>query len=267
AVFTIPASAAGDSRNIAPLAKVSASSVREGYPVQAVNDGDRKTVWGARLDAKASEWIRFDWPSPQEVAGVVLYTPGPYLASFDVEVATAAGWQRLARMASPDLVRLRRIVVLLPARRTSSLRLANLARTADGVPAFNEVEIYPDREAIDRLNAEVDIAVSGDSRGNLVGTVSKDMGATGVVGVPVAVGGEGWTRTATTSENGFFAVETPLGTRGRLTVEAAGHKIEADAADLPLQLTARPSSDRLSLEGKWEILIDPPADWRTASGW
>ncbi|HYA49512.1 MAG TPA: glycoside hydrolase family 2 TIM barrel-domain containing protein, partial [Burkholderiales bacterium] len=232
-----------------------------------MNDGDRKTVWGARLDAKAGEWIRFDWTTAQDIGGIVLYTPGPYLASFDVEVATAAGWERLARVASPDLARLRRIAVPLPARRTSSLRLANLARTADGVPAFNEVEIYPDRETIDRMNAEVDIAVSGDSRGNLIGTVSKDMGATGLSGVAVNIRGENWTRAATTAENGFFAVGIPLGVRGRVTVAAGGRELTVDAADLPLRLTARPRSGRLSLEGKWEILVDPPADRRQASGW
>ena len=115
--------------------------------------------------------------------------------------------------------------------------------------------------------AEVEIAVSGDSRGNLIGTVSRDAGATGIAGVPVTVRGDGWERAGTTGENGFFAVGTPLGTRGRIDVEAAGRKIDVDASDLPLRLTARPSSNRLSLEGKWEILVDPPADWRAAPGW
>ena len=118
-----------------------------------------------------------------------------------------------------------------------------------------------------RLQAEVDIAVSGDSRGNLIGTVSKDNGGTGVPGIPVTVRGGSWTRAATTGENGFFAVATPLGVSGRVTIEAAGRELAVDATDLPLRLTARPRSGRLSLEGKWEILVDPTADWRTAPGW
>jgi hypothetical protein len=256
-----------ESHNIAVLAKASASSFREGYPVQAANDGDRKTTWGVKPGAKTGEWLRLDWPSLQDVAGIVLYTPGPYLAGFDVEVAAGAGWERLAHVDSPDLQRLRRIVVPLPARRARSLRLANLVPTPDGGPAFTEVEVYPGRDVIDRLNAEVDIAVSGDSRGNMIGTVSKDMGATGLPGIPVTIRGESWTRSATTGESGFFAVAVPLGVRGRITIDAAGRELTADATDLPLRLTARPNSRRLSLEGTWQILTDPPADWREASGW
>jgi len=267
AFFVAATSASGESPNIAPLAKVTASSWREGNPPQAVNDGDRRTTWRARLDAKAGEWLRFDWPAPQTIAGIVLYTAGPYVASFDVEVATATGWERVARITSADLPKLRRIVVPLPSRRACSLRLANLAQTPDGVPAFTEVEVYADPDVLTRMNAEVAISLSGDSRGHLVGTVSRDMGATGFVGVPVTVRGEGWTRTTTTGENGFFAVGTPLDIRGRLSVEAAGHRVNIDAADLPLRLTARPRKDRLSLDGKWEILVDPPADWRKANGW
>jgi hypothetical protein len=252
--------------NLARLAKVSASSARDAYPVQAINDGDRNTTWGARLDAKASEWLRFDWATAQEVRGIVLYTPGPYVAGLDVEVATASGWEKLAHVAWSDQPRLRRIALPLPVRQTKALRLVNLARTADGVPAFTEVEIYPKRDVVDRLNAEVDIAVSGDSRGNLIGTVSKDMGATGLSGVAVSIRGENWTRKATTGENGFFAVDTPLGARGPITI-AAAHEVTVDASDVPLRLTARPTSRRMSLEGKWQILIDPPSDWRTAQGW
>ena len=118
-----------------------------------------------------------------------------------------------------------------------------------------------------RLQAGVDIAVSGDSRGNMIGTVSKDNGGTGMPGIPVTVRGGSWTRAATTGENGFFTVATPLGVSGRVTIEAAGRELAVDATDLPLRLTARPRSGRLSLEGKWEILVDPPADWRTAPGW
>jgi len=113
----------------------------------------------------------------------------------------------------------------------------------------------------------VEIAVSGDSRGNLIGTVSKNLGTLGLPGERVAVTGGGWSRAAVTGENGFFAVGLPLDARGAVTVEAAGARLAVDASDLPLRLTARPAAPRLSLEGRWRILVDPPADWRQAAGW
>src|SRR5512143_2551627 len=159
-----PADAKG---NIAPLAKAVASSSRPEFPVKQVNDGDRTTSWSVKIGAKAGEWLRFDWPSTQKVAGVVLYPTGPFLASFDVEAATPAGWKKLAHAGSPGLARLRRIVLPVTPATTRALRLANLAPTADGGPALFEVEIYGDREPLDRMAREVDIALSGDSRGRI----------------------------------------------------------------------------------------------------
>jgi hypothetical protein len=110
----------------------------------------------------------------------------------------------------------------------------------------------------------VEIAVSGDSRGNLIGTVSKNLGTLGLAGERVAISGTTWNRTAATGENGFFAAALPLDAHGPVTVEAAGARASVDASDLPLRLTARPRAPRLSLEGHWRILVAPPADWRTA---
>jgi hypothetical protein len=253
--------------NIAPLAKAAASSSRQGFPAQQVNDGDQKTAWGVKTRAKAGEWLRLDWPSAQTIAGVVLYPTGPYTASFDVEVATPSGWKKLTHAGASGLARLRRILLPVPAGRTRSLRLANLTPTPQGGPAFFEVEVYGDRDVLDRMAQEVDIAISGDSRGNIVGTVSKDIGSTALPGETVTVSGETWSRTATTDENGLFVVATPLNVRGPVTADVRGHKTTVDAADIPLRLTARPKSGRLSLEGAWQILMDPPADWRAAPGW
>ncbi len=122
-----------------------------GFPAQQVNDGDPKTAWGVKTGAKAGEWLRLDWPSAQTIAGVVLYPTGPYTASFDVEVATPSGWKKLAHAGAPGLARLRRIVLPVPAGRTRSLRLANLMPTSEGGPAFFEVEIYGDRDVLDRM--------------------------------------------------------------------------------------------------------------------
>jgi len=258
---------AGAKGNIAPLAKAVASSSRPEFPASQVNDGNLATSWSVKLGAKAGEWLRFDWPAAQKVAGVVIYPTGPFLASFDVEVATPAGWKKLAHAGTPGLSRLRRIVLPVPASITGSLRLSNLTPTPDGGPALFEVEIYSEREPLDRMAQEVDIALSGDSRGNIVGTVSKDYGSTGLPGETVTVSGDSWSRTATTDADGLFAVETPLNVRGRVTADVRGHKTTIDASDIPLRLTARPMSNRLPLEGSWDILVDPPADWRNASGW
>ena len=245
--------------NIAPLAKVTVSSARPEFPAAQAIDGDRKTSWSVKLEAKAGEWLRLDWPSAQTVAGVVIYPTGPYLASLDIETSTDKGWERAARLESADLPRMRRIAVAFAPRRTVSLRLADLTPTAAGGPAFYEIEVYGDRGMVDRMNAEIDIAVSGDSRGNLIGTVSKDMGGTGIVGETVTVRGKGWSRTAVTSENGFFAVPVPLGVQGIVAVATKAYAVTVDAADLPLRLTLRPGSGRMPLEGTWRILMDPPA--------
>lgn len=124
-----------------------------------------------------------------------------------------------------------------------------------------------EKTALERMNGEAEIAVSGDSRGHLIGTVSKNIGKIGLVGESVTITGESWNRSATTGENGFFVVSVPLNARGKITIESAGGKLIADATDFPLRLTARPTTRRLSLEGPWRILVDPPANWQTASNW
>ncbi len=108
---TMTAAGVPDKGNLALSAKASASSSRPEFPVAQVNDGDRKTSWSVKTGAKAGEWLRLDWPAAQTVSGIVIYPTGPYLASFDVEAATPAGWERLAHVASPDLPRLRRIAL------------------------------------------------------------------------------------------------------------------------------------------------------------
>ena len=262
------ASAATDPGNLAPRAKITVSSARPEFPAAQAIDGDRRTSWSVKLEAKAGEWLRLDWPTEQTVAGVVLYPTGPYLAALDIETAVGPGWERAAHIDSGDLPRMRRIAAAFAPRRTRSLRLADLVPTAAGGPAFYEVEVYGDRAVIDRMNAEVDIAVSGDSRGNLIGTVSKDMGGTGILGEAVTVRGAGWSRTAVTSENGFFAIPVPFGVQGAVTVAAKSHAVTVDASDLPLRLTLRPGSGRTLLEGSWRILMDPPAQvTAAATGW
>lgn len=115
--------------------------------------------------------------------------------------------------------------------------------------------------------SKAEIAVSGDSRGRLIGTLSRDDGKTGIPGETVSVAGGSWSRSAVTGENGLFIVDIPLDARGRISLKAAGAETDVEVSDLPLRLTARPASARRSLEGEWQILTDPPGDWREATGW
>jgi hypothetical protein len=139
---------------------------------------------------------------------------------------------------------------------------------AAGLGSVQEKKISEKAVSVSELmNGEAEIAVSGDSRGHLIGTVSKNKGGIGLVGESVTITGNSWSRSATTGENGFFAVAVPLNARGKITVESAGGTLIVAASDLPLRLTARPSTRHLSLEGSWRILIDPPTNWQTASNW
>ena len=65
----------------------------------------------------------------------------------------------------------------------------------------------------------LDIAVAGDLRGHLVGSVSHEAGMA-VAKAAVEVAGQdpqgAWKREATTDENGLFSVDLPLGVTGRL---------------------------------------------------
>ena len=115
----------------------------------------------------------------------------------------------------------------------------------------------------------LDIALAGDLLGHIVGTVSTDEGAQPVVGAEVTVSGRNpsgpWRHTAQSGENGLWQVDLPLGTQGAVEVAAVsasgtGHA-RVDAADVAKRLTPRPKagSRRISLDGKWDFAIDPPA--------
>ena len=158
------------------------------------------------------------------------------------------------------------IPVLLAAAGWSTVRQTGTTAATPGT-ASCESEISRGQSVSDKPAGEVEIAVSGDSRGCLIGTVSRAKGHDGLAGEAVTVTGNTWTRNATTGENGLFSVLLPLNAAGKITVAAAGRTLDVDAADLPLRLTAQPLTRRLPLEGTWQILIDPPADWRATPGW
>ena len=57
------ASAAADPGNLARRAKITVSSARPEFPAAQAIDGDRKTSWSVKLEAKAGEWLQLDWPT------------------------------------------------------------------------------------------------------------------------------------------------------------------------------------------------------------
>ena len=127
---------------------------------------------------------------------------------------------------------------------------------------------------------KLDIAVAGDLLGHLIGTVSTDEGANPVVGAEVKVSGRNpvgqWQQTARTGENGLWQVDLPLGADGSLDIEAdssAGRgRIRVETNEISKRLTPRPKagSHRISLDGKWDFAVDPPAGFpsdRTGIHW
>src|ERR1019366_2700734 len=120
--------------------------------------------------------------------------------------------------------------------------------------------------------SDLHIAVNGDLRGHLIGTVSKDSGKTPVVGAKVEVKGTrptgSWTEEATTDEQGFFRSNLALGSNGAIDLTATKGNLQAKVtvlgSDLPQRLTPRPDSQgdfRISLDGDWDFAVDPPPEF------
>jgi beta-galactosidase len=116
----------------------------------------------------------------------------------------------------------------------------------------------------------MDIAVAGDLRGHLVGTVSVDGGTKGVDGAIVEARGATplgpWRATAHSRPDGLFSIDLPPSSLGALELSAqAGTesaRLAVDCSDIIHRLTPRPSAGtcRLPLEGSWELLPDPPGN-------
>jgi beta-galactosidase len=130
----------------------------------------------------------------------------------------------------------------------------------------------------------LEIALAGDCRGGLIGTVSMDAGQTAVAGATVLVTGTtpagGWSRMAATDDLGLFQIDLPFGAGDAIDLYATWQNqagsCRVQIGDLALRLTPRPplpSAYRLSLEGEWEFAPDADeaavqsgaASWRTTS--
>ena len=130
-------------------------------------------------------------------------------------------------------------------------------------------------EAMNDKTVPLDIAVAGDLLGHLIGTVSTQSGSVATVDADVSVAGSTalgkWHATAKTGANGYFEVDLPLGLTGKIDISASkdgsSGAITIASGDICQRLTPRPTqrSRRISLEGKWDFIVDPPKDFLGAS--
>ena len=121
-------------------------------------------------------------------------------------------------------------------------------------------------------NTDPVISVAGDLLGHLIGTVSRADGTVAVKDAAVEVTGQTpagpWKSSAKTDEQGFFKADLPLASVGPVKISArAGEMIAEgtlDSGDIAKRLTPRPakgSANRLSLDGQWSFVPDPPRDF------
>lgn len=161
------------------------------------------------------------------------------------------------------------IAILFEPVQTQSLRLE-----FRGGAALYELEVYSDSTSLRAIKVENDrvtIRVAGDARGRLIGTVSSGNGAIPWPQADVRVDGTSpvgeWKMAGRTDDRGFFCIEVPACAAGMVHIHASkgGQSSEAtvDLRDLSLHLTPKPpsGSQRLSLNGAWQFLPDPPKEF------
>jgi hypothetical protein len=116
------------------------------------------------------------------------------------------------------------------------------------------------------------IAVAGDLLGHLLGTVSREDGTMAVKDASIEVTGQTpggpWKSAAKTDEQGFFKADLPLSSVGPVKISATAGELNAestlDSGNIAKRLTPRPakgSANRLSLDGQWGFVADPPKDF------
>ena len=143
----------------------------------------------------------------------------------------------------------------------TALALATLAVT--GVPAAD--------------NTNPVIAVAGDLLGHLVGTVSRVDGTVAVKDATIEVTGQtpdgSWKSAAKTDGQGLFRADLPPSSVGAVKISATASGMiwerTVDSGDIARRLTPRPakgSASRLSLDGQWGFVPDPPKDLAVHTG-
>lgn len=272
ASLVLPAWSAGEAspENLARGATVSVSSTRDPYVKDLVNDGDTSTSWSTALGHVSGEWLQLEWKSPQRICGVVMRQTGLYLKSVEISVLQDGKWAAVGRVGGEGAT-----VPLNAALEFAPVTAESIRLSFDGGAAFRELEVYGDPVYMRRMVEEagrMDIAVAGDLRGHLIGTVSNGNGTNGIIGAQVEVSGDSklgaWRRSTVAGEDGFFSVDLPLGATGRIDVtarkDALSGQTSVESADLSRRLTPRPSErsqDRVNLDGLWDFAPDPPASF------
>lgn len=269
-LFGVSAAAQEAPQNLARSAtRVTASSWRPEYPPAEAIDGDMRTSFSVALGQKHAQWYQIDWASPQIIGGFAFGQPDRYTESFDVELLEAGQWVKVAHAGTPGPKLSRNVFVTFEPHRATAMLLTNIESTEVGGCAFYEIAVYSDPSVVKRMQNAVDVAVAGDTTGHLVGTVSIESGSQGLVGADVTVAGNGpggaWERSTKTGDHGLFTVPLPLGAKGAIKVHASQGERSGDAtveaSDIAMRLTPRPTTGRMSLEGEWQFMPDPPKDF------
>ncbi|MHB0998666.1 MAG: glycoside hydrolase family 2 TIM barrel-domain containing protein [Armatimonadota bacterium] len=255
--------------NLALTSHATAQSIYRNMPEMVASkavDGSMETRWGAE---ERGHWLQLEWDNPQTICGVVMRNYDevwnrnrPYTVQVwdDSLHGGTGGFRDVITMQS------RRADVLFrfPSVTTTRLRVTNAI-------TLWELEVYNDLEVLDSMIDEqnrIYVTAAGDSRSRLVGTVSSDHGVIPVEGSDVFIEGTSpcgaWNRTAKTNPQGLFIVDLPLGIQGNVQVTAktgdSTAKYSIDAGDISYALTPRigKKGNHLSMEGAWEIAMDPP---------
>jgi beta-galactosidase len=269
--LTIPMANAQKPENLArKAAAVTASTCRPEYPPPGAIDGDMGTSFSVALGASKNQWLKMEWTKPQRIGGLAFFQPDRYTQSLDVEVLEAGKWVKVAHAGPPGKPLGVNFFVTFEPRETTALRLSSIDSTTVGGAAYYEIEAYSDPKVVLDMQNKIDIAVAGDTTGRLVGTVSQESGAKGVVGAKVSVSGTSpagaWTRQAETKDHGLFVVDLPLNPTDVIRVAATQGELkgelEVESSDIAQRLTPRPTEGRIGLDGKWDFLTDPPKDFQ-----
>ncbi len=265
--------------NIAPKARVTASSTRPEFPLKYVNDGNPATQWSTAEGQTTGQWLQFDWDEQQRICGVDLFATGPWTQTVDIQIKQNGDWVSVLKSGSAEKKVAEHLVAAIKPASTKSLRFVFV-----GGAAYNDVEIYSDPAVMARLIKEysrTSIFVAGDLHGHLMGTASSEDGANALGNAEVTVTGATpkgpWTETAKTGINGDFEVPLAFGTIGpvHISVAKGGQRSVQtfDSRDISTQLTPdikSPGKDCFSLDGTWEFAVDPPKDFpadQSGMGW
>ena len=251
-----------------------ASSCRPEFPPKGAIDGDANTSFSVALGASKDQWFKIEWASPQKIGGLAFTQPDRYTLSMNVEALKDGKWVRVAHAGPPGAELGVNFCITFEPITTTAIRLVNIDSTNVGGAAYYEVEVYSDPKAALRMANRIDVAAAGDATGRMVGTVSTNNGRRGVVGASVVVSGTSplgpWKRETVTKANGLWVVDLPLNPSGAIAVEATqgeqSGQLTLDAMDVAQRLTPRPSEGRLSLEGRWDFLPDPPDAFQDRAG-